>query len=98
MPTHVKMELAQLSAVERGDDDGMSSISVFWDSVDHPVGLWVKYSQSISHKQAFSVLAEGLWKALQDPEKFDVSVDSPAADKNGNPAPYAVLTDDDIVE
>lgn len=94
MPTHIKMEFAQLSAAERGENDDMSSMSVFWELAQHPVGVWVKYTQDVGHKQAFSVLAEGIWEALQNPDNFNVGRDGPDVDDLGNPPPYAVLLDD----
>ena len=94
MATYLKMEFAQRSPEERAEDDGFSSISVFWEAKNNPAGLWVKYSENVSHRHAFSVLAEGMWKAMQDPVLYDVGRSGPNVDEEGNPAPYATLTDD----
>jgi len=94
MPTFMKIELAQQSAEERKDEEGFSSISVFWEAADNAAGVWVKYSDDVSHKHAFSVMAEGMWKAMQDPEAYNIDRDGPNADETGNPPPYAILVND----
>ena len=54
-------------------DNGEATMSVMWDYDGEPSGVWVEYNQETSHKEAFSMLAQGLWEAMQDPRNFRVS-------------------------
>ena len=72
--------------------DDWTLMSAHWDKNMHPVGVYVKYNDQISHKYAYSVLCEGVWKALQDPEGFNVSSELFEDQEGRNPPPYAVLT------
>ena len=47
--------------------DGIAIFSANWDYANRRVGVWVRYGPETSHKEGFSMLAEGLWKAMQDP-------------------------------
>lgn len=72
--------------------DGWSTMSASWEKNGHPVGLFVKYSQQVSHKHAYFVLQSGIWKALQDPNAFDISRTKFEDTVDGNPEPFAILT------
>ena len=67
-----------------------SSFACHWEKNGHPVGLWVEYGPNVSHKEAFSVLVEGVWEALQRPDDFDISIDKYLllGDREGNPPCY----------
>lgn len=63
-----------------------------WLKNGHETGVFVEYSANVSHKTAFSVMCEGMWEALQDPDAFDLSPELHFDnDPLGNPPPYAVL-------
>lgn len=73
--------------------DPYASFAARWEHNGNPVGVWVRYSQKVSHRYAFSVLMEGVWEALQLPDKFDIRVKD-GMDATGNPPPYATLEED----
>lgn len=68
-------------------------MSANWEKNWHPVGVWVRYGEGVSHKYAFSVLSQGVWEAFQRPDDFNISRELfPGTE--GNPPPYAELTND----
>lgn len=69
-----------------------SSIAVNWLKNGHETGLLVEYGPNVSHKEAFSIMCQGMWEALQDPDSFDLtpSLHFPM-NPLGNPPSYAVL-------
>lgn len=71
--------------------EGWTTMSAAWEKNGHPVGVFVKYSQQVSHKYAYSVLQAGVWEALQNPDLFDITR-AKYNTEDGNPEPYAVLT------
>ena len=62
-----------LSMVLDHKDDGTSTMSVSWDYREHRVGIWVRYGPETSHKEAFSMMVEGQWKAMQSPLDYIVN-------------------------
>lgn len=52
--------------------DGTTTMAADWDWNGGPVGVWVRYDPQTSHKEAFSMLMQGLWEAMQDPSNFSV--------------------------
>ena len=93
MKNNQTVEISTKSAsvwVEEGDDLDMASIAVWWEKNHHPVGIVIRYSENVSHKTAFFKMVEGMWKAMQDPDAYNVGVD----ENNGNPEPYAILTEE----
>ena len=62
----------RVSILHDQKDDGTATMSAQWDYKGGPVGVWVVYNQEISHKRAFSILMEGLWKSMQEPEEYRV--------------------------
>ena len=43
-----------------------------WHKNGHETGVWVRYGQENSHKEAFSMLVQGMWEALQDPDSYNI--------------------------
>ena len=67
-----KTEHMQIAFVVDHKDDGTATMSARWTKNGHEVGVWVRYGQETSHKEAFSMLAQGMWEAFQDPDGYNV--------------------------
>jgi hypothetical protein len=91
-------EAIRISYVVNDLGEGWSTISASWIKNGHPVGLFIRYSEQVSHKYAYSILQGGVWKALQDPDAFNISVEKFKDTPDGNPPPYAVLDDGRLSE
>jgi len=52
--------------------DGSTTMSARWQANGHETGVWVQYGAEISHKEAFSMLMQGVWEALQDPDSYNI--------------------------
>ena len=91
MPPLKPSESLSISYLINHLDDGWSTMSAQWEKNGHPVGVFVKYNQNVSHKYAYSVLQQGVWSAMQDPDKFDITREK-FLTPDGNPEPFAVLT------
>ena len=70
-----RTEENNISMVLEHKDDGTATMSVKWDYLGRPAGVWVQYGPETSHKEAFSMLAQGMWEAMQNPS--DYYVDQP---------------------
>ena len=69
-----------------------SSMAVSWEKNGHETGVFVEYGPGVSHKEAFSVMCQGMWEALQDPDSFNLTPELHWETSSlGNPEPYAVL-------
>ena len=56
-----------------------------WPKNGHETGTWVKYGPETSHKEAFSMLCQGIWEAMQDPEDHNIEQEKRPGTK---PEPY----------
>ena len=43
-----------------------------WEKNSHATGVWVKYGPENSHKEAFSMLCQGMWEAFSDPDDNNI--------------------------
>ena len=80
-----KTEELLMSFIVEHKDDGTATMAAHWMKNGHETGVWVRYNHETSHKEAFSMLSQGIWEALQDPDAFDIE-----QDHRGEPdmAPY----------
>ena len=65
--------------------DGTATMGVHWFKNGHETGVWVRYGAETSHKEAFSMMCQGMWEALQDPDSFNIEQDHRGANEQ---APY----------
>jgi hypothetical protein len=69
----------------RYPEKGYSTMGADWFKNMHQRGVWVKYDHSASHKEAFSMLCQGIWEALSDPDAHIVEQETR---EGTEPAPY----------
>ena len=68
-------EHLQIVFVVDHKNEAETTMSARWTKNGHEVGVWVRYGQENSHREAFSMLSQGMWEALQDPDGFNVEQD-----------------------
>jgi len=74
-------ELRERKGIEPTD---LWSMSFWWERNGHPVGAFVEYHKD--HETAWEVLAGHMWKAMQDPDAYDIT-----SGTYDNDVPVAVL-------
>lgn len=70
-----KTEVLQMFFTVDHKDDGTATMSAHWVKNGHETGVWVRYGHENSHKEAFSMLSQGMWEALQDPDAYNIEQD-----------------------
>jgi hypothetical protein len=68
----IGVERNQIEFLARQLEDGTATLSAMWEYKNKRVGVWVRYKQETSHKEAFSILCQGIWEAMQSPLDFIV--------------------------
>jgi len=71
-----------------------SMMSANWEKNGHPVGLWIKYYPKVSHQYAFAILSQGVWKALQSPDDYNIDAALYEEQPGRQPPPYMVLREE----
>ncbi len=71
-----------------------STVGASWEKNGQPVGLWIKYYPKVSHQYAFAVLSQGVWKALQSPDDFNIDVTLYEDSPGRQPPPYITLREE----
>jgi len=57
------------------EERNYSTMGVSWTFNMKERGVWVKYNRSTSHRDAFSVLMQGMWEAMMNPDDYVVEQD-----------------------